>query len=90
MFLFIFATSMDRATFKGESVISNNSSFLGLRDILQNHSYNTRSSLLVAVSERFCNSHIHKSIGKRLSALFLLSCVHNSGMLLLIVILLPF
>jgi hypothetical protein len=49
-------------------------------------SYNKHSSRLVLVLELVCIFHIRKNIGKRLSALFLLSYVRSWGKLLLIVI----
>jgi len=68
------------------SFVSNISCLVELADILHFHNYNKHNSHLDVVLKRFCNFHIRKNIGKRLSALFLLSYVRSWGKLLLIVI----
>jgi len=68
------------------SLVSNISCLVELADILHFRNCNKHNSRLAVVLKRSCNFHIRKNIGKRLSALFLLSYVRSWGKLLLIVI----
>jgi hypothetical protein len=59
------------------SSVSNISCLVELADISRSHNCNKHSSLLVVVSIQFCSFRTRKSIGKHLSALFLLFCVRS-------------
>jgi hypothetical protein len=61
------------------SVVSNIFCPVELVDKQHFRNYNKHNSRLVLVLELVCIFHIRKNIGKRLSALFLLSCVRSLG-----------
>jgi hypothetical protein len=59
------------------SFVSNISCLVELAGILHFRNCNKHNSRLDMVLKRFCNFHIRKNIGKRLSALFLPFYVRN-------------
>jgi len=61
------------------SFVNNISCLVELADILHFHNCNTHNSRLAVVLKLFCNFHIRKNIGKRLSALFQPFCVRSLG-----------